>query len=1646
MAFRYDKPYRPNINIDSQKIYNLFNLIYQMDTQELLQYSLINKIPLSVINPSNGNNLIHEILLNDDKTKNEFNKLNVIKFLVQNDANPDEPNKDNQTPIHIACQKQLKEIVEYFVNVCEVNLNYKDNNGFTPLHYLLIGDIKLFEKKEISSLVTFQRKGDIVKKDKIIEIKKMINPVLNQEPFMQSLEKTIYETLKNSPEIDQILLDTQSKIQKNISSTDPLNKLKEYKEIISIQRNEMKKIVDRLWNKFPNTDRLELHAPTNDSYKIEDSIGLIKNVNIKKEIKKTLYETVDKFKEYSEDIISHDNEADKLDEARLINDIYTDFVKNSNNMINNRNNIMYNDDVNFTTNNYDVNLFNELNNNHTSQLANDFADNIIDIDNNIFYGGSRDIRFDGNHRDITQIKSWFKNEKDDELKFRKLFVYLFFPQGERDITDADNVNELIDAVENFPFINLQLQLKKDYVVNYIDKLFQPEYATKIYCEYTKLCCFNNNNSLNGFYDILIMNFMGCLMHQHYTFEHFISHLSFYLIFINDAFNGDNTKALKLIFSHMVTPMFDFTNFINSNNVSGIDLQITEIFNLIDSFYNNKDNSMLEKIIEKINNMVENNKIKVPNIMVADFIYMIKNEENIDFFKHVISGMLNKDNIKYILNNIPITFGDNYNDQNIMKLLLGNFCPSFKNYIYCLLNDDSDFCFNKYLESIHLKLNFRGILPILIEDIDGNNDYIVNLNKKTPNILHITPYENNFSLPLLGNYYFSENQIDDIPENYFEYNNEQYRPPFKLSLYNLQVLNINKITRIINNIFTNDANSYYVLLNSIKQGKIKNISNYYLDLYFLLNNLIKIQQDISDSFRKYNEKDIGIKIFDINKLNNFLNTINSHIFLYYYLFSNGELKIPKFSYFRVESDKSFIFESNYELSLPDNDPSDIDNDFIKINGIIKSNNKKTKPNYFKTYLSNIFLDNVIIKNKQYAQNKDYTLPPSMEVELGRFYEYNKILLLQNSGTKYDNVINKIKELTDELANSKITKTQEYFYLFKLIEENIKDQTELYAEKAISKLLNESKITEINYEQIYSIGEYRDTKITFDKDVDDNFFNNYYLFRNKDATQECNFIIYPNEYSNTNVLKQMYCLNINQEILQFLINNNVDPYAIDDNGNSIINPLEKTYHYKSIRTLRNNDIDIINFGLPKNPFTQLSNDSNNHIKKLLKGINFNDYITNFTSSQYNEIKLILLSNDRFGNNIINYLDTSFKTIFYIINEYLSDTMWRFNDSYKFDDMNKIFTITQNNKNNISINYLFNYINDKQIPSTKNIIIMKDYLKQLSKEKDSLNFKINKISNEIVELHSKGGLKINTFDLKNKKKEIVKQINKIGIIRNNIINRINKDTGINKYTTNKIPKKIINTYDNFLIGHDVGVYLECWEELFKSDLTKSWNLDLIKICNKECELLKPHKMNIDEYKNINTFYKQLNDLSKIYFEESKYTEKNKVLKFVYELLEHMTKTYICFNIEMTLRNLLIKYFTDLSNDNNFVEINKKIDYLLDAENVISNKKFTDILYNDLPKEFVKNSVDIFINYDDKQTFEPKSIKEILNDLFNLLTVGDIVNIPTNSPFMQILNSDLTDYFDLFVQKLINNWLVVIENTFKFTINQYRINTCILELIKHN
>jgi hypothetical protein len=73
------------------KIAELFNLISNMNSESIKQFSLVNKISLNVKDPE-YNNLIHKVLLDDNK-KSEYQRLNMIKFLVNENINPDEPMK-----------------------------------------------------------------------------------------------------------------------------------------------------------------------------------------------------------------------------------------------------------------------------------------------------------------------------------------------------------------------------------------------------------------------------------------------------------------------------------------------------------------------------------------------------------------------------------------------------------------------------------------------------------------------------------------------------------------------------------------------------------------------------------------------------------------------------------------------------------------------------------------------------------------------------------------------------------------------------------------------------------------------------------------------------------------------------------------------------------------------------------------------------------------------------------------------------------------------------------------------------------------------------------------------------------------------------------------------------------------------------------------------------------------------------------------------------------------------------------------------------------------------------------------------------------------------------------------------------------------
>ena len=189
----------------------------------------------------------------------------------------------------------------------------------------------------------------------------------------------------------------------------------------------------------------------------------------------------------------------------------------------------------------------------------------------------------------------------------------------------------------------------------------------------------------------------------------------------------------------------------------------------------------------------------------------------------------------------------------------------------------------------------------------------------------------------------------------------------------------------------------------------------------------------------------------------------------------------------------------------------------------------------------------------------------------------------------------------------------------------------------------------------------------------------------------------------------------------------------------------------------------------------------------------------------------------------------------------------------------------------------------------------------------------------------------------------------------------------------------------------------------------------------------LDIKKLLEINKFYIKTNKISDTYFTFGNYTDNNKVLKFSKELLEFMTMRFICYPYFKLIADIILQIIIDIDFDNSII---------------------TPELYQEVSTKLVKNSVRIFDNQDDESQFSFESTKITLDDVVKLLKIEDLKIDDMSEDDIKIIDNllntikEINSYFDTFINKTILNWLVVIENVFKFDINQGRIVECIYNL----
>ena len=1707
----YDKPYINVNQIDTFKINELFNISNNMDTQDLLQYSLINKIPLGIISSNNGNNIIHNIILNTDIKKNEFNKLNIIKFLIQNNVNLDQPNINNQTPLHLACENQYLLIITYLIEN-GADINYKDNNGLTPLHYLLSGQIKLENNTDVIDFI-FPEKTDesLTKKNNFIEIKHQLWNQLkldnNFQNYLELLENSIYDSLNNNDEVEIIIEEMKQKIG-NILLDKSNFGIKNLQDYINLIRFKFKNIIKKMWNSFPELNEINIHTidtKENSSYvsSPDSKYSMFKNYDIRKQLKKNIKNNIDLSVETINK--SFEKTIDNNNLLENLGDILDKFRKENPTKFTINNNDIEFDDI--ITNNFDS--WSSINNNDKHHNAKDHADNIIDLENKSFIGGSRNITIIDTNI-LANIRHIIDNYTNTDIY--KLIKYILliniitdeYYAGVRDILDEinnDNTNTIDIATYSQNYNNFQLQIitfaseSLDLLINN----YSSNIGLTIYYNYCKLKCNNNNNNnLNGEVELLFFRLISAIINCNKFEDLYTSIMNSFKIDVFNSLNiQDKEINLRIWIGILLCDDIDiFYNIPQLNDFKDLQTYTTnlvcseELKNIILYDYTNK-----EIIIEIILNYYNNLLIKPSLYIIIDTIYYLYNQDHYNEF-----SLIYNINTLHIYINYYFLYCKKYNNYtnndivNFKLNLLFTKCipASLTNLIYInnsvlesinnnnVYNQDDILIINKFIESRNLGLYYYGCLPNCYENIDNLNNIFTILNNNNTHTLNNSELVQN-QLPLPGNFILNNNNNQFNTNNYFglgninNNNNQihyQYRPAFYNNYEHLIIENI-KILNDLNAIILSTTKNKCLkdLLKNLLANKqlLNKLSEIYSEFHF---NIIKVihHQELLLSF--INKK---IILFPIDKLLSNINNINGYYFTYYYLYYPDKVyKIPKFIYYKLESNyknkkfKLFNDTNTNLLTLEDEIKKRIS---INTNTNTDTNTNVNINTNIHNNLINLLLlniENINIVNTSFIKLKKYKLPPSVYVILPDFFKFNKINIIIEMLKKNIKINTDIKQ-TNLVINVTDTKIYSDYIIAQLIEEIINDKanylTDITSIKYFEKINQKIKIpiestiifkpTEFNI----NISKFNLNDLDFDDfpRLNEFIIINFYKLSNSQEKKNNIFYIYPIEYTNTNLLKQRYILNINKDIVIKLLNNDtIKPYIVDNNYNSCIISLLKYHHSYILNELKNNDFNFTN--LPDKPVEFIKYEYKNHIYKIADSTNkYINYINNFIEPQYKEIELLILANEKFGNNILSNLKLSFQIAYYIMNEYLTDYLWRFNDNYKLNNLDDILNlISINNKNYIQSNYLNSIIDTiGDIPILSSYILILELIKDLHQEKDLLINRKNRLlidSEQYKDIHN---LKTQTD---NKITEIIQEINKI----NDNIEKLNNVNISYLKSNNSLQKnKIINTYKT-IRNTNYHTYLKLWDSLLNNEelLKNSWNISQLLILNIEKEIIDKKQEIIDKIseknkeqelikklKIININHKHLSELAETYFNNEKYNNSsvNKVACFIYDTLLHLTESTLCFNIEMILRKVIFNHIKSINPNDIYSDINDKIEYLFNYDFIFENNysNLKTILYNIIAPKLLDNSINLFHNMNDKINFEPESIKDILNNYFNLLLINNSIPFNDKDYAIKILKREVSSYFDTIISKTINNWYVVMENTLKFSINQYRINDCLLSII---
>ena len=827
----------------------------------------------------------------------------------------------------------------------------------------------------------------------------------------------------------------------------------------------------------------------------------------------------------------------------------------------------------------------------------------------------------------------------------------------------------------------------------------------------------------------------------------------------------------------------------------------------------------------------------------------------------------------------------------------------------------------------------------------------------------------------------------------------------------------------------------------------------------------------------NIENLGLKSA-LDLIVNELNNINAHFFINYYIFTKKNvpisyLSIPSFYYYKIpkpeSQDKSLVINMDKDLQLKKSydAPSIMDSEFNKDDRTKNQyDGANSKFYYFDSddvlnsfYISSILGGFKYINTKSINANikfsKSESLPPSLSDNFRDFYRYS---ILQNIIEFPDNV--DLKE--------KINNLNKFYF----IENNDKEITYRFRQAEILDIVTRRYLKWFVRNTVWKLLTKDDSTVTRPDLLFDDFtssLNNeasklpvpsyrrqvvsYYRINEK-LDEDDSFIIYSNDYTNNTLSKQFLKYDLNPKILEILLNYDSKPFINNKNNRSAIYTVLSNYYYPIFSELTKNKIlyqqfyDSVNKYNIQMPVYFMYQELKNHLEKLIGNSEPNQIcLKNFSFNQYNSINLIIRSNERFGNNILRNLELSYSIVGYITCKFLYKNIFNLSSTFSIENLKNTFKI-----NDLSKEKIKEPIDEMFKSGFLNKVYKLNYYNYLQELQEETNQEINRLEEEIKKIDKFNASITQEFGKERlideqKKNKLVKELQKL---KNEKLIYINES--LSKASSSVLSKirisrrdyeEIVSFYNRFVNNNDKnrGSYLLLWEKYFESNIEDDRNLLLLKACKKINNLftnkLEDQQRNVlKDLSEYNELFDHVAIICERYFKSPKYLKSNETLVFVKDLLVHITKNVICYGFEVSIRKTLFKYLYNRSanpNVDNIVDIISSMFASIDKFSK-DNDTLSDLLYNKISKQLVINSTPIYEDRAEELNYEKSSIKEIFSNFVNLLEISS-VTFDSDSEVMKNL-SYIIDYFSEITGPIIYNWHVTIENYFKFTINQSRIN----------